>query len=150
MVVWALLCHSCGLACQQRVLITFLGTGFENEVVWLWQWLVNLHIWVTISCCYGSFTLTLVWIRRDGGLSALVWLVRLFPVEGAKNLPWPWECLLWGWGNLNMTLTAKFVYVAHHFILLQLNPFGLVVDREGSWFEHSCVIVAGLLVSRVC
>ena len=49
-----------------------------------------------------------------------------------------------------MTLTAKFVSVAHHFILLQLNPFGLRVDREGSWFEHSCVIVAGLLVSRVC
>ena len=26
--------------------------------------------------------------------------------------------------------------MAHHFILLQLNPFGLMVDREGWWFEH--------------
>ena len=27
--------------------------------------------------------------------------------------------------------------MAHHFILLRLNPFGLRVDREGWWFEHS-------------
>ena len=33
--------------------------------------------------------------------------------------------------------TGKFVYMAHHFILLRLNPFGLRVDREGWWFEHS-------------
>ena len=49
-----------------------------------------------------------------------------------------------------MTSTGKFVYMAHHFILLWLNPFGLRADREGRWFEHSCVIVAGLLVSRGC
>ena len=29
------------------------------------------------------------------------------------------------------------LYMAHHFILLRLNPFGLRVDREGWWFEHS-------------
>ena len=40
--------------------------------------------------------------------------------------------------------------MAHHFILLRLNPFDLRVDRERCWFEHSCVIVAGLLVSRGC
>ena len=35
--------------------------------------------------------------------------------------------------------TAKFVYVyvAHYFILLRLNPFDLSVDRQGWWFEHS-------------
>ena len=33
-------------------------------------------------------------------------------------------------------LTGKFVYIAHHFILLRLNPFHLSVDREGWWFEH--------------
>ena len=33
--------------------------------------------------------------------------------------------------------TGKFAYMAHHFILLRLNPFGLRVDREGWWFEHS-------------
>ena len=27
--------------------------------------------------------------------------------------------------------------MAHHFILLRLSPFGLRVDREGWWFEHS-------------
>ena len=27
--------------------------------------------------------------------------------------------------------------MAHHFILLRLNPFGLRVDGEGWWFEHS-------------
>ena len=31
----------------------------------------------------------------------------------------------------------KFVYMAHHFILLRLNPFDLRVDWEGWWFEHS-------------
>ena len=27
--------------------------------------------------------------------------------------------------------------MAHHFILLRFNPFGLRVDREGWWFERS-------------
>ena len=36
-----------------------------------------------------------------------------------------------------MAFTGKFVYMANHFILLQLNPFGLRADREGLWFEHS-------------
>ena len=45
--------------------------------------------------------------------------------------------------------TGKFVYMAHHFILLQLNLFDLRVDREGWWFEH-CIMVAGFLVSRRC
>ena len=35
-----------------------------------------------------------------------------------------------------MTYTGKFVYMAHQLILLQLNPFGLMVDSEGWWFEH--------------
>ena len=36
-----------------------------------------------------------------------------------------------------MTSSGKFVYMARHFILLRLNPFGLSVGREGWWFEHS-------------
>ena len=43
-----------------------------------------------------------------------------------------------------------YVYMAHDFTLLWLNPFDLKVDREGWWFEHACVIVTGLLVSREC
>ena len=38
--------------------------------------------------------------------------------------------------------------MAHHFILLQLSPFDLRVDREESWFEPLYVIIAGLLASR--
>ena len=36
-----------------------------------------------------------------------------------------------------MTSIGKFVYMAQYFILLRLNPFGLRVDRELWWFEHS-------------
>ena len=49
-----------------------------------------------------------------------------------------------------MAFVGKCVYMAQHFILLRLNPFELKVDREGWWFEHSCIIVAGLLVNRGC
>ena len=47
-----------------------------------------------------------------------------------------------------MALTGKFVYMVHHSILPRLNPFDLSVDREGWCFEHPCVIVTGLRVSR--
>ena len=57
--------------------------------------------------------------------------------EGPKNVSWPQLSLLGGWGSLTMTSTGKFVYLAQHFNLLQLNPFGLGVDREGFLFENS-------------
>ena len=38
---------------------------------------------------------------------------------------------------MTMAFTGKFIYMAHHFIMLRLNPFGLRVDWEGWWFEHS-------------
>ena len=57
--------------------------------------------------------------------------------EGAKNVSWPLLSPLQGWGNLTMTSTGKFVYMAHHFILLWLHPFSLRVDREGWWFKDS-------------
>ena len=57
--------------------------------------------------------------------------------EGAKNVSWHWLSPLRGWGSLTVTPTDIFIYMAHHFILLRLNPFGLRVDREGWWFEHS-------------
>ena len=42
-----------------------------------------------------------------------------------------------------MSLTGKFVYIAHHFILLRLNPFDLslgLIRRDGglSTLCHSC------------
>ena len=33
--------------------------------------LLNLYIWLTILCCYGSIPLALELIGRDGGLSTL-------------------------------------------------------------------------------
>ena len=36
-----------------------------------------------------------------------------------------------------MAFTDIFVYVTHHFILLDLNSFNLRFDREVWWFEHS-------------
>ena len=48
-----------------------------------------------------------------------------------------------------MAFTGTHVYIAHHVILLQLNHFDLIVDREGWWFEHSA-IVAGLIINRGC
>ena len=58
--------------------------------------------------------------------------LRVFlSAEGAKNVSWPWLFSIRGWGSLTMTSTGKFVYKSLHFILLRLNPFGLVVDREG-------------------
>ena len=152
MVVWALLCHSCGFACQQGVLKTLPGPGYLRSVdgvVWLWHLLVNLYIWLTISSCYGSLTLGL--IGRDGGLSTLMsklWVC--LSGEGAKNASWPWLSPFRGWGSLTIAFTGKFVYMSHHFILLRLNLFNLRVDREGWWFDHSCVMVAGFLVSRGC
>ena len=57
--------------------------------------------------------------------------------DSAKNVFWRWLSPLQGWGSLTMACTGQFLYVAHHFILLRLNPFDLRVDREGQWIEHS-------------
>ena len=65
-------------------------------------------------------------------------LLQVFlSAEGAKNVSWLWPSPLRGWGSLTMTSTGIFVCVAHHFILLWVNPIGLRVDSEGWWFEHS-------------
>ena len=69
--------------------------------------------------------------------------------EGAINVSWFWPSCLQGWGSLNMASTCKFVYMADHFILLQLNPFGHKVDREGWWFEHSLYICGFACQQRV-
>ena len=65
------------------------------------------------------------------------WLPVCLSEEGAKKVSWSWLSPLREWGSLTMASTGKFVYVAHHFILQWRNPFGLRVDREGWWFEHS-------------
>ena len=40
--------------------------------------------------------------------------------------------------NVNVRkVNVIYVYMAHHFILLRLNPFDLRVGREGWWLVHS-------------
>ena len=63
-------------------------------------------------------------------------VIRALMCHGCR---FSWQSPLRGWGSLTMAFIGKFVYMTHHFILLRLNPFGLRVDREGWWFEHSCV-----------
>ena len=68
------LCHSCGFAWEQRMLKMFHGPGYlcyEDGIFWLWQSLVNLYIWLTISSCCSSIPLTLGMIERDGDSSTL-------------------------------------------------------------------------------
>ena len=52
------LCHSCGFACQQRVLKTFPGPGYlhsEDGVVWLWHPLLNLYVYCIYLACMFSY-----------------------------------------------------------------------------------------------
>ena len=71
-------------------------------------------------------------------VSALYVIVASFlSAERAKNVSCFWLSPFRGWGCLTMTSTVKFVFMAHQFILLLLNPFNLKVDSEGWWFEHS-------------
>ena len=104
----------------------------------------------SISSCYGSIPLAVGLIGRDGDLSTLCHSCRVVCQQMVlKTFPGPGylpseDGVVWLWHSLVN------LYMAHHFIMLRLNPFDLRVDREGWWFEHSCVIVAGLLVSRGC
>ena len=47
-----ILCHSCGFACQQRVLKTFSTSRYlhsKDRVVWLWHSLVNFSLSLSLS-----------------------------------------------------------------------------------------------------
>ena len=80
-----------------------------------------------------------LWIDREGWWfeHSVSQLQVFLSAEGAKKVSCFWISPLPGWGSLTMTCTGIVVYLAHHFILLRLNPFGLRVDREGCWFQHS-------------
>ena len=39
--------------------------------------------------------------------------------------------------HFTIAFSSTFVYIAHHFNLLRLNPFDLSFEREGWCFEHS-------------
>ena len=78
-------------------------------------------------------------VDRDGWLfeHSVPQFRVLLSAEGAKNVSWSWLSLLRECVSLTMTSTSKFVYMAHHFILLRLNPFSLRVDRLGWMYQHS-------------
>ena len=68
---------------------------------------------------------------------SMSWLLVCLSAKGAKNVSRFWLSQLRGCVSLIVAFTGKFVCMAHHFMLLRLNPFDLKVDREGWWFEHS-------------
>ena len=84
MVVWAQ-CHSCKFACQERMLKTLVISHSQDEVVWLWHFLVNLHIYGLPFYLAMAQTLCLMAIGRGGGgalsiyIYILLWLLLLFP-----------------------------------------------------------------------
>ena len=134
------LCHSCGFACQQRVLKTFAGPDYllsKDGVVWLWHSFVSLHILLTIWSCYSSIPLALGLIGSDGGLNPLCHtcgfvclqrVLKTFPSHGylhsKDEVVWLWQSLV----NMYIWLTI--------FILLLLSHFGSRVDLKGRWFGH--------------
>ena len=139
------LCHSCGLACKQRVLETIPGRGYfqsESGVVWLWHPQVKLCVWLTISFCYSSISLALGLIGRDGALSSLCHscvlsseqrVLKTFPASGylhsEDGVIWPWHPLV----NLYIWLTISSCYCS---IPLALR----LIVRDGglSTLCHSC------------
>ena len=76
---------------------------------------------------------------------------------------WNWYWLYWihrlwtstrrqrifNWGKIVKLFTGKVIYIAHYFIMLQLNPFDLNVDRRGMMAWALCVIVAGLIIKTL-
>ena len=82
-------------------------------------------------------------IRIDGGLSTLCHSWG-FPFKQRVRKLFPGPGYLHSEDSPQITFTGKFVYMAHHFIFPRLNPYGLRVNRDGWWFNHS------VLLLRVC
>ena len=73
------LCHSCGFACQQRLLKTFPGPGYlrsEDGVAWLWHLLVNVYTYIHIYTYMCVLT-----INSEMDVSGL----SSFPIIGHGN-----------------------------------------------------------------
>ena len=138
---------------------------FEHSVSWLLVWLSaeaseNVS-WLRLSLLRGWGYLTLAFtgkflyiahnfillghnvsgfgVDREGWWfeHSVSWFWVWLSAGVARNVSWHWLSPLRWWGSLIVVFTGKFVYVAHHFILLQQNAFGLGVDWKGWWFEHS-------------
>ena len=104
--VWTL----CFIACQQGVLKTFPGPGIlhsEDGVVWLWHFLVNLHIYGSPFYPAVAQSQCLMTNGRDSDLSTLFhsWrfacqqrLLKIFPGPGylfsKDRVVWLWHFLV--------------------------------------------------------
>ena len=58
--------------------------------------------------------------------------------ECATNAAWPWLTALQWWGSLTLAFNGKFVSIAHQFILLRLNPYGVKLDRWDGILSTPC------------
>ena len=78
-------CHSCWFFCPKRVLRTLSGAGYltsEDGLVWLWNLLVNLYIWLTISSSSGSIPWLSGWCEGMVVCAISVIVVRLVISRG--------------------------------------------------------------------
>ena len=97
------------------------------------KFLYMAHSFILLRLNPFGFSVDRVMVAR----AHLVWLQVCLSVEADKNVSWHWLFQLRRQSSLTMTFTGKFVYMAHHFILLRLNPFGLRADRKGWCLENS-------------
>ena len=87
-------------------------SGYDTVYMYIYTYIIYIYIFIIQTYTY---------------IYSAIHTVYMYP----DIFSWPWLSLLCGWDSLNMTFTSKFVYMAHHFILLRLNPFDLRVDKEG-------------------
>ena len=69
-------------------------------------------------------------------LCAMVCLTEEVPGNFSRRWVSPIRALQ-AWRSLTMPFTSKFLYIAHHFILLRHNPFGVRLGMMGLCFEYS-------------
>ena len=129
--------------CQRRFLVLAISALKWGNLAMTW-----LGKFVHIFCNFIVLQLNHFGLRVDregwGFDHSVSWLWVCLSAEGAKNVCWPRLSPIKGWGSLTVTFICIFAYITHHLILLQLNTFGLRVDREWWWFEPS------LSYLRVC
>ena len=128
-----------------------VGLSAESAKDVSWPWLSPLKRWVNLTMAFTGKFVYMAYhfillrfnpfelrVGREGWWfeHSVTQLQVCLSAKCAKNVSWPWLSTLQRWVSLTMAFTDKFAYMAHHFILLRFNPFGLRVYREGWWFEH--------------
>ena len=127
------------------MLKTFPGPDYlfsEDLVVWLWNPLANLYIWLTISSCSGSILLDLGLIGRNGPLTTLCGsyifrcqqrLLKRFPCSGYLHSKEPVFWVRYPVGNLYIWVTISSCYGSSLLALVLIK-----IDGTLSTLSHSC------------